>query len=238
MRTLLTVFAVLAMAGGAFAGDPAIPGDQNHTPQPCNFTAVCIDWDFAVDPHGFTVGTCDPTGGLPVWQYGPDGSIPPPPSGAQDYWGTILNGSYPSNSGEGLISPPFTVTPNCFLMEVMHYYDIENNYDGGNVTVVGDPGNPIAPLGGYDATISTSSTYYAYCVDLELGFTDDTLSAWIVDCWDLSAYMGQTIQVSFDFGSDSSVTYPGWYLAYVKIGTNEPISTDPSTWGRVKSLYR
>jgi bacillopeptidase F len=232
------MFAVLAMAGGAFAGDPAIPSDQAHTPQPCNFTAVCINWDFAVGPQGFTTGTCDPTGGLATWQYGPDFTIPPPPTGPQDYWGTVLGGSYLSDTGEGLISPPFTVAPDCFLMEVMHWYDIENNYDGGNVVVVGDPGNPIVPLGGYDATISTSSFYYAYCVDLELGFTDDTLGLWIVDCWDLSAYMGQTIQVEFDFGSDSSVTYPGWYLAYVKLGTNEPISVNSATWGRVKSLYR
>jgi len=95
------------------------------------------------------------------------------------------------------------------------------------------------PLGGYDGTISTSTSYYAYCVDLELGFTDDTLNQWIVDCWDLSAYMGQTIQVSFDFGSDSSVTYPGWYLAYVKVGTTEmALPTESKTWGSLKSLYK
>jgi hypothetical protein len=237
MRTLLTVFAVLAMAGGAIAGSPPASPVQIHTPIPCDFTSVCIDWDFAVGPHGFTPTICE-TGGVPVWQYGPDVTIPPPPSGAQDYWGTVLGGSYPNNSGEGLVSPPFTVAPDCFLMEVLHYYDIENNYDGGNVTVVGDPNNPIPPLGGYDAIISTSTTYYAFCVDLELGFTDDTVGQWIVDCWDLSAYMGQTIQVSFDFGTDSSVTYPGWYLAYVRLGTNQPVSVDPSTWGGVKSLYR
>ena len=52
-------------------------------------------------------------------------------------------------------------------------------------------------------------------------------------------YAYETIQVRFDFGSDGSVQYPGWYLAYVKIGTTQdPIQIEDSTWGRVKSLYR
>ena len=39
--------------------------------------------------------------------------------------------------------------------------------------------------------------------------------------------------------SDGSVQYPGWYLAYVKVGTTaEPIPTEDKTWSGVKSLYR
>ncbi len=54
----------------------------------------------------------------------------------------------------------------------------------------------------------------------EEGFTDYD-NPWEEQCFDLSAFDGQTIQVEFDFGSDSSVTYPGWYLAYVRIGDPE-----------------
>jgi hypothetical protein len=51
--------------------------------------------------------------------------------------------------------------------------------------------------------------------------------------------MGMTIQVRFDFGSDSSVNRPGWYLAYVKIGNAEnPIPVEQSTWGGLKTLYK
>jgi len=47
-----------------------------------------------------------------------------------------------------------------------------------------------------------------------------------------------TIRVRFVFGSDSSVTRDGWYLAYVKIGdTQEAISNEDMTWGDIKALY-
>jgi hypothetical protein len=65
------------------------------------------------------------------------------------------------------------------------------------------------------------------------------IRTWGRACFDLSQFMGMTIQVRFDFGSDSSVVRPGWYISYVKIGRTEmPIPVDRSTWGGLKSLYR
>jgi len=108
-------------------------------------------------------------------------------------------------------------------MEVRHYVQSETDYDGGNVSVVG--GAVIPPVAGYPATISTSTFFTAWCVDNEEGFTGSSASGpsenWVDRCFDLSAYNGQTIQVRFDFGSDASVNYPGWYLASVKIGDDE-----------------
>ena len=118
-------------------------------------------------------------------------------------------------------------------LAVSHYVDIETNYDGCNVSV---DGTVIAPMGGYDGVISTSTSFYAFCVDMEEGYTGHA-NVWATSCWDLSAYDGQTIQVEFDFGSDSSVTYPGWYLGYVKVGGMTATPTEQTTWGTIKSLY-
>lgn len=213
------------------------PPEENGSQ--CNFDEVCYDWDFAVSDHGFVGAPCD-ADGLPVWQYGAEMTIPGAPG---NVWATALNGSYASNSGEGLLSPPFDVVAGqCDWMEIKHYVHTEwfsptsPIYDGCNVTV-----NDVVihPLEGYDGVAGTAP----HCVPGEDVFAGNSSNGpsrtWGQSCFDLSEYVGQTIQVRFDFGSDGSVTYPGWYLSYVKIGAiGNPIPIEESTWGRVKSLYR
>lgn len=205
----------------------------------CNLAEVCYDWDFAVSDHGFMGELCDPAGAQ-VWQYGAEGLIPGAPA---NVWGTVLNGDYPTGAGEGLMSPPFEVMPGvCDWMEIQHYVHAEwfsptsTIWDGCNVTV-----NDIViyPFEGYDGTAGTAP----YCVAGEDVFTGNSSNGpsrtWGKSCFDLSEFTGQTIQVSFDFGSDGSVVYPGWYLAYVKVGSaGQPVPIEENTWGRVKSLYR
>jgi hypothetical protein len=205
----------------------------------CNFAEICYDWDFAVGDHGFVGAPCD-ADGLPVWQYGAEATIPGAPG---NVWATALNGPYASNSGEGLLSPPFEVVPGqCDWMEIQHYVHAEwfsptsPIYDGCNVTV-----NDIVvnPLEGYDGLAGSAP----HCVAGEDVFAGNSSNGpsrtWGRSCFDLSQFVGETIQVRFDFGSDSSVTYPGWYLAYVKIGAiGDPIPIEKNSWGRVKSLFR
>jgi len=241
MKPMLTMLAVFTLVGAAWAAekpnlDPIATTLQDEEPgSECVLTEICYDWDFAQSDHGFMPAPCD-TGGAPVWGYGATAFIPGAPG---NVWGTVLNGNYLNNSGEGLYSPVFTVSPGCNLMEIKHFVHIETNYDGCNVTI---DEIVVPPFEGYDATISTSTSYYAYCVDLEEGFTGNGFSGvsrtWGKSCFDLEPWMGMTIRVRFDFGSDSSVAYPGWYLAYVKIGSGSPINNEQSTWGSLKSLYR
>ena len=87
----------------------------------------------------------------------------------------------------------------------------------------------VAPQAGYSGTISTSTSYYAWCVDLEDGFFGQS-GSWTQACFDLSMYIGQTVELSFEFGTDSSVTYPGWYLAYVRVGGFGATPNQESTW--------
>jgi len=202
----------------------------------CDFEHVCFDWDFRLGDWGFTPVACGPTGAAAPWQYGATTLAGAP----GNVWATNLTGNYNASAGQGLLSPPFTVGPGCDWMEIRHYFQGEGlsgppYYDGGNVTV---NDIVITPVEGYDGLARTLPA----CVASEpvYGGKSTTPSRnWSNSCFDLAQFEGQTIQVRFDFGSDSSVQYPGWYLAYVRIGsTTEPIPTEEQTWGGVKSLYR
>ncbi len=204
----------------------------------CDFRDVCFDWDFALGDHGFLPAECG--GGAPVWEYGNTTFVPGAPG---TVWGTILEGDYVVLAGDALVSPPFdVVVGQCDYMEVRHYVHTERYsetstlWDGCNVSV---GGVVIPPLEGYSGTASTS----ALCVGGQevLGgrSAEGPLRNWNRSCFDLTAFDGQTVQLNFNFGSDGSVVYPGWYLAYVKVGTTEePIANEDLTWGSLKALYR
>jgi hypothetical protein len=230
MRGLLVFLGTLALVGVAFAGNPPDENVTFHERISCDLQSICYDWNFADGDHGFVSAPCDPGGGLAVWAHGAT-TIPGAPG---TVWGTVLTSDYPSEAGEGICSPAFTVDACCYLMEIYHYYDIETNYDGCNVTV-----NDVVvpPIGGYDATISTSTSFYAWCVDLEEGFTGHD-ATWGWDCFDLGEFMGQEVVVCFDFGSDNSVTYPGWYIAQVRVGSDAPSPVEGETWGQIKGMFK
>lgn len=225
----------------------AVPALAEKTPYPdvivqnraaCELQSIAHDWDFSLSNHGFTTVSCDGQGGAPVWAWGVETVVPGAPA---NVWATVLNGNYPNNAGQGLVSPLFFVTPDAFLMEVYHYVHMENNYDGGNVKV---NGQVVDPTNGYThPIISESTSFYAFCVDGQPGYSGNGFNGpsqvWLVQCFDLSAFMGQEIQVQFDFGSDSSVAYPGWYLGYVKVGSDDgPVANEGRTWSGIKGVFR
>jgi hypothetical protein len=217
MRKIALIVGLLVVVGVVMAQEkpPQAPMPELSR-VPCDLIYVAHDWDFAVSDQGFTTTTCDVTGGgEPAWEWGTSTIAGAPGT----VWGTVLTGNYPNNAGNGLLSPSFAVTPSSDKMEILSYLHTETNYDGVNVKV-----NDVLlqPTDLYNATISTSTSYYAYCVDNQPGWTGNAAGGasqvWVQQCFDLSAYDGQTIQVRFDFGSDSSLAYPGWYLGYVRIG--------------------
>ena len=197
----------------------------------CNFTDTCIVLDFNMDPGGGAVSPCD-TGGVSVWQWGPD---PNSPEIACDevpvtnVWATTPGANYPVDAGERLIFGPFEITPDCDWMEICHYYDTEMGWDGGNVKISRDGGATwqlIYPEGGYPGIINSNTSYYAWCVDSQPGFTGNSVS-YVKDCFDLSAYIGQTVLIAFDFGSDESMTYTGWDIKWLILGHAEELPPIP-----------
>jgi len=233
MRAMLAGLCLLAMTGAAFAGPgPAgeVPIDQSDA-VPCNLPCLCYDWDFAVSDQGFTAPNACDTGGVAAWQYGTTTYVPGAPG---TVWGTVLNGNYPNDMGDALKSPSFTVTADCNYVEIYHYFYMETSYDGCNVKF---NDTLIIPQGGYSGTVSTSTSYYAWCVDMEQGWYGQS-GGWRAECFDLSQFMGQTGQLSFEAGSDSSVGYHGWYIAYVKVGGYGATPVEDSTWGQIKGLFQ
>ena len=244
MRVLVTVLSLCLLVGVAAAQDSAQKADQDPVTimrVECEFESVWLDVNFGTDDWGFTTEPCDPTGGLPVWEWGVPVGIPAPPAPyGPNVWGTVLAGAYNNDSGEGLIAPEVAVEVGVNeLVELVHYVDIETNFDGGNVVVIDGSGGEtiLEPMAGYPAIISTSTSYYAFCVNDEPGFTGHD-AFWTTACADLSPWDGEVITIRHDFGADSSVTYPGWYLAGVRFGTDQGPPVEQESWGTITGLYR
>ncbi len=176
---------------------------------------------------------CDDTGGEPVWAYGTDSNFP-----GLNIWATVLEGTYPANSGEALVSPTFHVDLSSSLVQIVHYYDTEFSFDGMNLMV---GGVVVEPMSGYDDDIiSDSTSYYAFCVDGQPGFSGHGLDSWVMttSCFDLAQFDGQDVELSLQFGSDTSVQYPGWYLGSIMVGGSEPVATEGVSWTGLKSMFR
>lgn len=223
--TLCLLLALPVMAKKPHHDTPPVPARV-----PCGLEAVAYDWDFTVSDHGFTTAACDDQGG-PAWEHGASSYIPEVPG---TVWATVLEGDYPTDAGESLVSPTFLVDANTYLVEVVHYYDFEYLWEGGNVTV---NGQNIAPLVGYPGLMSVPQDWYSWCVDEELGFTG-TDSGWLTSCFDLSNFVGQEVAISFDFGSDNTITEAGWYIAAVRVGSDEAVATEPHSLAEIKALFR
>ena len=95
----------------------------------------------------------------------------------------------------------------------------------------------IAPLVGYPGMISVPGDWYAWCVDFEMGFTG-TDSGWLTSCFDLSAYIGEDVTMTFDFGSDDTFVEAGWYIAAVRVGSDQTVPAESRSLGEVKGLFR
>lgn len=229
MKLMLTIVTMFALATVALAEKPVYNDVPEITRIDCPFEVVMYDWDFGASNQGFTRESCDGTGGVEVWAWGSESHF-------GNCWGTVLAGNYVNNAGDALVSPSFTVTDGAVLMQISHMIDAENNYDGGNVVI---NGTVVPPMEGYTTqNLSTSTSFYAYCVDGDPAWTGrDQTWALHNTCFDLSAFMGQTINVKFQFGSDSSVAYAGWYIKQIKVG-GSTVPTEQQTWGTIKSLYR
>jgi hypothetical protein len=226
---LLTTLCIIAIASVAWADKPVQTIDDPVFLVECAFQNVMYNWDFNEGDSGFTTALCE-DGAVPTWQYG--------------YWAEIdvnawFTGTseedYHSESGHSLISPSFLVDASTYMVEVAHWYNIETSYDGGNLSV---NGMVVEPMIGYpDDEISDSVNFYAWCVDGEPGFTGLSGTEVVHSCFDLSAFLGETVQLSFDFGSDSSVTYPGWAIFRVSVGS-DVVPVDGTTWSAVKGMFR
>jgi len=142
------------------------------------------------------------------WQYSTPTSGPMAAHSGSNLWATILSGDYPNSMWSGLTTQPFVV-PSGVGFSFWHWYYFENSWDGGNVKITNDGGTTytlLTPIGGYPGFLN-SNPYMTG----QAAYTGNG-NGWKKAEFDLSAYEGQLVQIMWETASDSSVTYPGWYI--------------------------
>lgn len=216
--------------------------------------------DFELGDGGWTSGGTASTWALGTPTAGPAGAW----SGL-NAWGTNLAGNYNNNECSWIQSPAIALpgagmdlggTVSAARLGFKHWLVSENRYDGAVVQVSTNGGanwTIVAPPGGYPVDLLTSARR---CV---LGTTEttpppqrgwsgtmsNTTTAWLDAEVDLTAYLGQTLQVRLVFGTDSSVVKHGWYVddVLVQVGVGAFASVEPpamedvSAFQPVTTLY-
>ncbi len=143
-----------------------------------------------------------------AWEYGVPTSGPMAAHSGTKLWATILGGNYPNSMWCGLVTPAFVV-PSGAAFSFWHWYSFENSYDGGNVKISTDGGTTytlITPVGGYPGFMNSNPYMTGQAAYTQTG------SGWMKAEFDLSAYEGMSVIIMWETASDSSVTYPGWYI--------------------------
>jgi len=218
--------------------------EECDCPQPpcCPFDYVKHMVDFNTWDGGFYTAPC---GGTAVWEWGPTMNPDVPAVACEDVpvtniLGTILDGDYGDGAGETAIVGPFVLDEYCTCLELCHFYDTEFSFDGGNVKLSADGGATwtlITPSRPYDDDALYTGNP---CAPGEPGFSGHGSATFFhQDCFDISSFVGQEVLVGFFFGSDSSVGYyPGWYIKWLKIGSDDFSPVEGTSWGNIKALYR
>ncbi|MCK4409933.1 MAG: hypothetical protein KAW67_07595 [Candidatus Eisenbacteria sp.] len=242
-KTIEVCFGYVGVDGAQGSFDAIAIGECPPPPPTpcCPFEFDCVVYDFNESADGVSFLDCGL--GPNPWGWGSDAGIP---SVACDdvpvtnVMGTALGTAYPTLTGGAFYIGPLAVTNECSCLELCHYYDTESGYDGGNVKISLDGGLTwilVHPFGGYDGAL-TSTYYPAECVWMEEVFTGDSYG-FVRDCFDLIDYVGSDVLVGFFFGSESYLTTDlGWYIKWVKLGSDNYTPVEDTSWGGIKALYR
>ncbi len=126
-----------------------------------------------------------------AWQHGVPTSGPRRAYSGQSVWGTVLDGNYPADADDWLISPAIALPPGNFAqLEYQGWFDCEVFYDRGYVDISLDQGQSWINL--------------RYLSGDKGGYTHHVI--------DLAEYAGRVIRVRFRFKSDLFFEKEGWYI--------------------------
>jgi hypothetical protein len=109
-------------------------------------------------------------------------------------------------------------------LEFQTQWDIENNWDYGQVLISTNNGSTWTPLAGLYTNPGTG-TFQPPGQPLY----DGTQLTWVKESMDLSSYIGQQIKLRFLLKSDGYIQADGWYVDDINIIAYEfvPVGTDP-----------
>ena len=139
-----------------------------------------------------------------TWRIGSPTSGPNTGHESSNCAATNLSGNYSNYADDWLISPIINLPTLSYLSSQLNMYfwewfEIESGYDHGIVKVSTDGGSTWTELSDRSGS-----------------------SSWRETAINLTAYADESIKLVFQFTSDGSVTYPGWYVDDVSIVLEEP----------------
>lgn len=173
---------------------------------------------FEADDGGFTVV---PVAGTPSWAWGAPTSGPGSARGGAKAWATNLSGNYNDDEQSYLVSPAIDLSAaqgQSLVLSWWQYLRTESGYDFASVEVSKDDGATWARVYG---TVSGSINTSWAKKEVELD----------------SSHAVSGFRVRFRFAADYSVTFPGWYLDDLAIGTTQcDITPAGAVMGFVTSL--
>ncbi|UCE36614.1 MAG: Ig-like domain-containing protein [Thermoplasmata archaeon] len=157
------------------------------------------------------------------WEIGdPMGSGPAAPYNGSNCIGTNIADDYYPGANICLLTPHVELDSSPQILSFYHWYEMDTMGDDGGfveISVSGGPWTQIYPVDGYDQ----NGFMGGYNTD---GFTGSHL-AWEYEEFDLSAYLGQIVQIRLHFAASNwwGSQY-GWYLDDVYIGDPPPYKCD------------
>ncbi len=190
-------------------------------------------YDFESGDGGFTA-----TGPADDWEYGLPTAGPGAAHSGDYCWGTVLAGNYLNNSQSRLETPSLDFTKgggDHLELKFWHFVDSEGSYspyDGGNVKLIlPDTTFVIYPdlalADDYDTYAMNSSNAWIPNEAAYFGL----VSGWKEAIFDLTPWTGESdVRIAFDFGSDGSSTYDGWYIDDVVIWGYPPLPVELSAF--------
>lgn len=120
-----------------------------------------------------------------------------------------------------------------------HYYNIEEQWDFATVQVSTDNGETWKSLGNENTRDDVVEEGYPTIKENLPGFTGEKTN-WSTETFDLSAYAGQDVLVSFRNLTDWGSNEAGWFIKDIQLGdfTADGTSTEPfQSLGQLKGEY-
>ncbi len=195
-------FTVTPWVGGYSPGSATIgplDGDATHDfpldadLDACNAPGYHRDYVFFQDLENGSGGFS--TSGTTSWAYGVPTSGPGSAHSPTHAWATNLSGAYNDNEDGYLTSPVIDLSGyagNTVILEWWQYLQTESCCDHGTVEVTNDGATWTPVLGPAQGNVDMSWVKHTVILG--------------------SSYLTASFQIRFHFTSDSSVTYPGWYV--------------------------
>lgn len=189
--------------------------------------------DFNDGAQGWSTSDVPPPNARPdptaTWEWGAPTSGPGVAASGVNVWATNLEGLYSGSECAGLATPPIDLTGASSASISFNHWRHMDQFsatstfvgDAGVLMVTADGGDTFARLTASDYTTNSISSVTRPCFDGAdtdvRGYTGPHGTAipaptYTTSSVDLSAFVGQTVQVVFTFGSNCCTHRSGWYL--------------------------